>query len=319
MESRLPLFSLAAALLAACAAGGSGRRDSPPVAEPVSAWESEGRLPEPDDVPPPPPPPDAGAAPRALAPGDEIAVVVHGSPDLSLAFTVPADGAVTFPPLGPTPIAGRTPFELEEVLAGGLRDAGVLVDPRVAVLVKAYAPRRVFVLDGVRRPKDYDLPGGRPLRLTQVIALAGGFLETARREKVTVFRETADGGRARHEFDANAILAGRADDPIVYPNDTVVVAVQDGIEERIFVAGRVKHPGAYDFRLEEGVTVLRAIVLAGGLDKFADTSKVVVVREDGDGIRRHLRVDLAQVLGGDASKDLPLLPGDVVIVPESFF
>jgi polysaccharide export outer membrane protein len=319
METRPLALSLAAILLAGCSARGPGRTPLEPAAdlplEPASLSEEDATSPR-DSAPSSPAP---LPSPRALAPGDEIEIVVHGSPDLSLSFIVPEGGAVTVPPLGPTPIAGRTPFELEAALVEGFRDAGVLVDPKVAVLVKTYAPRRVYVLDGVRRPKEYDLPEGRPLRLTQVIALAGGFLETARREKVAIFRDGGEEGPSRLEFDANAILAGSAPDPVVLADDTVVVAVQDGIEERIFVAGRVKHPGAYAFRLEEGVTVLRAIVLAGGLDKFADSSNVVVVREGADGQRRRLRVDLSEVLGGDASKDLPLLPGDVVIVPESFF
>jgi polysaccharide biosynthesis/export protein len=308
-----------AALLAGCATRGPSpgspvREESAADAPPLERIETGGfAIPE-DLLPAQAAPVDRGE-PRPLVPGDSIELLVHGSPDLSLAFTVPDGGSVSVPPLGPVAVAGRTPFELESALASGLREAGILLEPKVAVLVKSYAPRRVYVLDGVRRPGDYALPEGRPLRLTQVIALAGGFLETARRDRVTLFRARADGTVGREAFDAGAILAGSAPDPAVFPEDTLVVAAQDTLEERIFVAGQVKHPGAYAFRLSEGVTVLRAIVLAGGFDKYADADNVVVVRAGGAPVR----VDLKAALAGDPAKDIRLEPGDVVIVPESFF
>jgi polysaccharide export outer membrane protein len=321
VEKAGPAAAIAVLLLAACAA-----RSPLPEQAPASSAEVDLTPPllvEPAEPSfPEEPAPPLAASPgeaRPLVPGDSIEVVVHGSPDLSMAFTVPSGGSVTFPPLGPVAVAGRTPFELEVALAAGLREEGILLDPQVAVLVKAYEPRRVYVLDGVRRPGDYALPEGRALRLTQVIALAGGFLETARREQVTLFRTRSDGTVGREPFDAGAILAGSAADPPVLPEDTLVVAVQDTLEERIFVAGQVKHPGAYAFRVSEGVTVLRAIVLAGGFDKYADTEGVVVVRAGEDGRGRTIRVDLKAALAGEPSKDLPLRPGDVVIVPESFF
>lgn len=302
-----------AALLAGCATRGPSpgspvREESAADAPPLERIETGGFA-IPEDFPPAQRAPVDLGEPRPLVPGDSIELLVHGSPDLSLAFTVPDGGSVSVPPLGQVPEARA------DSSSKGVREAGILLEPKVAVLVKSYAPRRVYVLDGVRRPGDYALPEGRPLRLTQVIALAGGFLETARRDRVTLFRARADGTVGREAFDAGAILAGSAPDPAVFPEDTLVVAAQDTLEERIFVAGQVKHPGAYAFRLSEGVTVLRAIVLAGGFDKYADADNVVVVRAGGAPVR----VDLKAALAGDPVQDIRLEPGDVVIVPESFF
>lgn len=73
-----------------------------------------------------------------------------------------------------------------------------------------------------------------------------------------------------------------------------------------YILGEVKAPGSYPY--VSGMTVLKAVALAGGYTYRARTSKVTISRPDGDSAKE-IR----------ASADTPVMPGDVIEVPERFF
>ncbi len=73
----------------------------------------------------------------------------------------------------------------------------------------------------------------------------------------------------------------------------------------VYVSGAVKQPGGYNY--QDGLTVQRAIVLAGGLDERASEDKITITHE---GDEDHpVRVDMNDLVR----------PGDVIHVGESFF
>ena len=74
---------------------------------------------------------------------------------------------------------------------------------------------------------------------------------------------------------------------------------------QIFVNGEVKEPGGYSFR--EGLTVQKAIVLAGGLTERASESKISLITEKSPNETRRVTLDHR------------VSPGDVITVGESFF
>lgn len=74
---------------------------------------------------------------------------------------------------------------------------------------------------------------------------------------------------------------------------------------QFYVNGEVNKPGGYSYR--EGMTVQRAITLAGGFTERASRNKIILVREASDG--RHI----------DATLTTAVKPGDVITVEESFF
>ena len=74
---------------------------------------------------------------------------------------------------------------------------------------------------------------------------------------------------------------------------------------QFYVNGEVSKPGGYSYR--EGMTVQRAITLAGGFTERASRSKILLVRENSNGTP--IIVDLTT----------PVQPGDVITVEESFF
>lgn len=99
-----------------------------------------------------------------------------------------------------------------------------------------------------------------------------------------------------------------------YIPDPVVSVVITGIDgNRAYVMGKVIHPGS--LILSGPITVLQAISLVGGFDKFADEGgiKVIRVRPIGQEI---LPVNYKDIISGsDMSTNILLKAGDTIVVP----
>ena len=65
--------------------------------------------------------------------------------------------------------------------------------------------------------------------------------------------------------------------------------------------------------------MLEAITLAGGFSQFAAMDRTRVIRNTGGKSEIHVVEISAITKKGDKSKDMRLLPNDVVFIPESFF
>jgi polysaccharide export outer membrane protein len=84
----------------------------------------------------------------------------------------------------------------------------------------------------------------------------------------------------------------------------VTVAIEE--YRNFFVNGQVEKPGGYPF--SPGLTVRKAISIAGGFKERAARDKLILIRDD-DPVQSPRRADL----------DTPLMPGDVLTVETSFF
>ena len=87
--------------------------------------------------------------------------------------------------------------------------------------------------------------------------------------------------------------------------------------QQVRIVGEATQPKAIPYRAN--MTVLDAVILAGGLTQFADGNNTTLVRIEG-GTPKEYRVYLDDLLeNGDISANLPLLPGDILIIPETIF
>jgi polysaccharide export outer membrane protein len=87
-------------------------------------------------------------------------------------------------------------------------------------------------------------------------------------------------------------------------NPQVTVAISD--YRNFFVNGQVEKPGGYAY--VPGLTVRKAISIAGGFKERAAKEKINVIREDD-----------AKGIATRIALDAPVQPGDVMTVEESFF
>jgi polysaccharide export outer membrane protein len=96
-----------------------------------------------------------------------------------------------------------------------------------------------------------------------------------------------------------------------------VVAVSElGQTFPIFVVGQVAEPGVRE--VEAGTTLLQAIALSGGLDRFAATKRIQLRRRDpATGQERLYLFNYRAVeRGGAIESMITLREGDVILVPE---
>ena len=101
------------------------------------------------------------------------------------------------------------------------------------------------------------------------------------------------------------------------PHVNVIVVRPDSVFSQVKVIGQVLHPQAIAYR--QGITVLDAVLAVGGLSEYAAGNRARIVRMvNGKETDIPLRLN-ALVNGGDMTQNLPLKPGDVLVVPESRF
>ncbi|GAM99019.1 hypothetical protein U91I_02656 [alpha proteobacterium U9-1i] len=115
-------------------------------------------------------------------PGDEIEVIVFSAPELSRTVTVGPDGRIALPLIAPVQAADRSAADLHDALIAAY--SAQLRAPELSVTPKSFSSRQVFVGGEVARPGIYEMPAN--IDAFQAVALAGGFLTSARRSDVLV-------------------------------------------------------------------------------------------------------------------------------------
>ncbi len=114
--------------------------------------------------------------------------------------------------------------------------------------------------------------------------------------------------------DIEKALAKFIQDPIV----TVIVTGFSGpYNQQVRVIGQAAKPQALQYR--EKMTLMDVMIAVGGITDFAAGNKASIVRLV-DGKQQQFGVRLESLIrDGDISANVGILPGDVLIIPESFF
>jgi polysaccharide export outer membrane protein len=87
--------------------------------------------------------------------------------------------------------------------------------------------------------------------------------------------------------------------------------------DQIRVVGQAQTPQSLPYRAN--MTVLDVMIAVGGLAEFAAGNRAYIIRREGDKELK-IPVKLNSLLnGGEISANVPMRPGDVLIIPESRF
>jgi polysaccharide export outer membrane protein len=101
---------------------------------------------------------------------------------------------------------------------------------------------------------------------------------------------------------------------------TVTIIVQQFVGEyarQVRVVGQAAQPQALNYR--DGMTLLDVMISVGGLSEFAAGNKAKIVRRQGDQ-EQVIKVRISDLLNkGDMEQNVRMIPGDVLIIPESVF
>jgi polysaccharide export outer membrane protein len=283
-----------------------------------------------------------------ISAGDVIQIQVEDAPELSYQYQVNSSGFIEMPVLGMVETKKRTTYELAKMIANRLRAEQYLNAPNVLVSVKQYNSRTFFVQGAVHHPGVVQTEGrgAKPPSLMEVIVLAGGLTDasgstafilrpnkkqapepeaqiaslqdqTSGSDQSTQTRTggpaptpTADSDYEFIKVNVNALFRGQLDQR-VEEGDIINIPRADVY----FVAGEVRNPGS--FPLKEGTTLRQAISLAQNPTFSAKPESGIIFREDPTGgSRREIKVDISAVMKGK-KEDIPLLPNDVIIIPNS--
>ncbi len=268
--------------------------------------------------------PHASKAPYRVGPGDVLEVKVYDDPDLGGLFTVQYDGTLSFPLLGDVPIDKLAVREIQAKLVE-LLEKDFLVDPQVVVRVKEFRSQWVTLIGEVARPGKYYLQG--PKNLLDLLTEAGGFTSRASGE-VIISRLTEDDPRLfmtednGRESEATMRVFLTPERSVADQKEALSLAIHSGdivtatSTKFFYISGEVKKPGSYP--VHAGLTVLKAVSLAGGLTKFASKGKVAILRQRSDGGTDRIKVDLGDIERGK-NPDVPLEAEDIIKVGKRVF
>ena len=105
---------------------------------------------------------------------------------------------------------------------------------------------------------------------------------------------------------------------IQQPIVTVIVTGFIGpYSEQIRVIGQAARPQALPYR--ENMSLMDVLIAVGGITEFASGNKAVIIRNV-DGKQQTFSLRLNDLIKrGDLSANASMRPGDVVVIPESFF
>ena len=106
---------------------------------------------------------------------------------------------------------------------------------------------------------------------------------------------------------------------VLEPTVTVIVRSFIGPPGRqVRVIGEATDPIAIPYR--DHITLLDVMIATKGLTKYAAGNRAVIVRLDPSGKQQHIRVRLGDLVkDGDITQNLPMMPGDTLIIPQSWF
>jgi polysaccharide export outer membrane protein len=260
-----------------------------------------------------------------LVADDRIEIYVEGHEKLTRQYVVPANGEVSFPPIGKINLLGKTQDDLAAEIKQQFIQKGHLQDPIVYVLIVAHAPTQVFLLGAVNRT--LSLPVHTHYGILEVLAMAGiGGIGrepgAADLRRVKVRRRAENGKLFWFPVNVEDALRGADNrkDVRIFPNDLIHIPVITEEEEgaAVYIFGEVAKPGKYTWQPERGqMTLTTLIILAGDLEQYADESRIRILRREGNRYKV-TRVDFDEIIDGEADA-FQLEPGDTVYVPESDF
>jgi polysaccharide biosynthesis/export protein len=243
--------------------------------------------------------------------GDKLEISVFGHEDLNKIVEVRADGTVKFPLVGDFHVAGKSPSEIDDELTA-LLAKDYLVDPQVNVDVKEYQSQAVTILGEVRSPGRYFLK--RNMRMIDLLADAGGATKDAGPEIIVTRHSSEPSGRqvvirldalfSRNNVEANIPL---------HSGDIVTIAER----QAFYIKGEVVRPGSYF--IETGMSLLKALSIAGGLTQFANRREIEILRsKPGNRGQEKIVINIKDVESGKR-EDIPLFPDDLINVPRRIF
>jgi protein involved in polysaccharide export with SLBB domain len=148
-----------------------------------------------------------------LRENDVVHLRVYDEPDFNGDFKVDSTGNVSLPLAGKINIRNQTEQQAARTIETGLKQSGLLKNPKVSVEV--FQARPFYILGEVDKPGTFPFQTG--LTVYQAVATAGGFTYRADRHDITIRRQTENGAAgAEQRYSAT-------EDTPIFPGDSIEI------------------------------------------------------------------------------------------------
>lgn len=252
-------------------------------------------------------PPLTQAGDYVIGEGDVLDIFVWGVKELNVSVKVRPDGKITIPGIGDVKASGFTPPGLQRSLGEKLKE--LVKNPNVTVTVKEITNSKVYIFGGGVKSVAYDL--NRSTTLLQLLCNLGD-VKTADLKRSYILR---NGKMIKAGFHKLFISGDTTEDIAIESNDSIYIPLL--MDKSIYVLGAVNTPKFIEYR--DGMTVMQAVLEAGGFSKFAKQNDTIILRKEGDK-EVIIPVKAKDILSdGDLSQNLKLKPNDYVMVKEGLF
>lgn len=237
---------------------------------------------------------------------DVLEINVQGHDDLKTVARVTSDGAISFPLIGTINVKGKSLSEIEKEISEKLAD-GFVKYPVVSAVLSSTRSLKFFVYGEVKSPGRYVLE--EDMTVLKALSASGGVTIDGLYGRVKLKRKQKD--KPEYE-EINISLHNKhsntgGDMPLQAEDIIIVERNKD-----FYVYGEVIKPGK--FTLENNMTVLKAISLAGGFAKYGSPDRVKILRTvPGKAEYETIKVDVKGAENGQNGKDVRLEPDDIVV------
>ena len=244
-----------------------------------------------------------------LGPGDVLSLKVWRRPEVSdPEIIVGPDGIITVPRIGFVKASGRTREDIVREITEKLHR--FYSNPEVSLAVTVYKNNKAFVLGRVEHPGVVTFPGQGTL--LEALSMAGGYSTVAEDTYLTkcaIIR----GKNTIIWIDLNELLqnGNMALNARIKNND--VIFIPESHTELVYVMGEVYKPGA--FPLTGRLTLMDALMMAGGPTENANPDKLFLIRSRGNGDGIVQEISLRHMLEtADFSKNYLMKDNDVIFI-----
>ncbi len=238
---------------------------------------------------------------------------------MSRVYAVAGDGSIDFSFAGRVVIAEQTSDEASRKLESVLEES-YFKEAHVSISIANFVEGDVLVTGAVRGPGSLPFRGDLILTLMEAISRSGGLAEHAAGDRVRILRWLPGGSMERQSIEVNVqIMLDTMDfsqDQYLRPRDIVVVPSRGEEEGRneFLALGELNSTGFKPYT--EGLDVIKAVTLVGGVGEFADWSGARILRPRPNGEYSIIPVDLGRLFSAaDMSMNLPVQRGDIFFVP----
>ena len=260
-----------------------------------------------------------GVESNLILPGESLEVVVLEDDSFNGVYQVRRGGYVVMPRVGRIYVAGKDLAGAEKAIKDALqqtqiRDGTVMVE-RPEGSSAANGPV-IYLAGEFSHPGPWRIPAGISPTVVTTILRSGGVTSSADLTRVRLLR-LVGGQPLVEEVNVQAIMdgVGLPSDLALNPGDIIMIPAFANV---VYITGNVAKPGQLRMLPDDELTAYSAILRAGGFSRFANRSKVCVLRDRGNGQKQKIPVSVKDIQKGK-SNDVILEPKDIVVVPEKFF